>query len=71
MKTLMAFWLLMIAALVICAVFIAIGVYWWAIPALLEIDHPGATALAWGIGLFWPIAVVNQVLVDSGKKRRF
>ena len=71
MKMKLAFWLLMIVALVICAVFIAIGVYWWAIPTLLEIDHPGATALAWGIGLFWPIAVVSQVLVNSEKKRRF
>ena len=71
MKTVMAFWILMFAALVICAVFMAIGVYWWAIPTLLDIDHPGATALAWGLGLFWPIAVVNQALVNSEKKRRF
>ena len=71
METKLAFWFLAITALVLCMVFMAIGVYWWAIPTLLEIDHPGATALAWGLGLFWPIAVINQALVNSEKKRRF
>lgn len=71
METKLAFWFLAITALVICVVSMAIGVYWWAIPTLLDIDHPGATALAWGLGLFWPIAVINQALVNSEKKRRF